>query len=195
MRETVDLPFVLYHEPRTTMRIRLSVLILAAALGAAPSFAQTPTYPLAEDVATLDGIIKAYYEVVSGPAGEPRQTERDHSLHHPDARAIITGIEEGKPSIRNMTLAEYHEGSRARGNPAFYEAEIHRATQRFGNVAHVWSTYAWRTSESGPVEGRGINSIQLYFDGTRWWITAWIFDSERDDNPIPATFLAPDERD
>ena len=178
------------------MRIRLSLLILVIAVGAAPGVAQNPSYPLAEDVATLDGIIKAYYEVVSGPAGEPRQTERDHSLHHPDARAIITGIDqEGTPYIRNLTLDEYHEGSRAGGDPAFYEVEIHRVTQRFGNVAHVWSTYAWRTSEDGPVGGRGINSIQLYHDDERWWITAWIFDSERDDHPIPTAFLTPDERD
>ena len=173
-----------------TMRFFLLALLLTFAPALLPAFAQNTTYPRAEDVATLDGIIKAYYEVVSGPAGEPRQTERDHSLHHPDARAIITGLDQdGKPFIRNMTLAEYHEGAASGGNPAFYEVEIHRVTQQFGNVAHVWSTYAWRTTEDGPVQGRGINSIQLYHDGSRWWITAWIFDSERDDLPIPAAFL------
>ena len=170
------------------MRLLLLILMLTPAV--LPAFAQNEPLPRPDDVATLDGIIKAYYEVVSGPAGEPRQTERDHSLHHPDARAIITGLgQDGKPFIRNMTLAEYHEGAMSNNNPAFYEDEIHRVTQRFGNVAHVWSTYAWRRSKDGPVEGRGINSIQLYHDGDRWWITAWIFDSERDDLPIPAAFL------
>ena len=170
--------------------MRLSLLILMLAPAVLPAFAQNEPLPRPDDVATLDGIIKAYYEVVSGPAGEPRQTERDHSLHHPDARAIITGLgQDGKPFIRNMTLAEYHEGAMSNNNPAFYEDEIHRVTQRFGNVAHVWSPYAWRRSEDGPAEGRGINSIQLYHDGDRWWITAWIFDSERDDLPIPAAFL------
>ena len=173
-----------------TMRFSLFALMLSLVPALLPAFAQNTSYPLAEDVATLDGIIKAYYEVVSGPAGEPRQTVRDHSLHHPDARAVITGLgQDGKPFIRNMTLSEYHEGAASGGNPAFYEEEIHRVTQRFGNVAHVWSTYAWRTSEDGPVQGRGINSIQLYHDGQRWWITAWIFDSERDGLPIPAAFL------
>ena len=128
--------------------------------------------------------------MVSAPEGVPRDTARDRSLHHPDARAIITGKDEdGTPFIRNMTLAEYHEIAEESGNPAFFEEEIHRETQRFGNVAHVWSTYAWRTAEDGPVQGRGINSIQLYHDGTRWWITAWIFDSEREDNPIPAEYV------
>jgi hypothetical protein len=55
-------------------------------------------------------------------------------------------------------------------------------------MIHVWSTYEWRNAEDGPVEGRGINSIQRYHDGKRWWITSWIYDSERDDNsPITTT--------
>lgn len=146
--------------------------------------------PLPADVSTLDGIIRAYYEVVSGPAGQPRQVARDHSLHHPDALVAITGLNaSGEPTIRTMTLAEYHEGS---SEPAegFYEQEIHRQVQSFGSVTHVWSTYEWRREPSGPVRGRGINSIQLYFDGDRWWITSWIFDSERPDNPIPPEYSA-----
>ncbi|MDX1546435.1 MAG: hypothetical protein R3247_05575 [Rhodothermales bacterium] len=168
--------------------IRLLLLLsLGLSLSAA---AQDARYPLPEDVATLDGIIRAYYEVVSAPAGVPRQTARDHSLHHPDARAIITGVDStGRPFIRNMTLAEFHDGM---GTGAFFEHEIHRETQRFGNVAHVWSTYAWRSTPDGPAEGRGINSIQLYHDGARWWITAWIYDSERPGNPIPPAFLPED---
>ncbi len=167
-----------------------STALAALVIASGSASAQETSYPLEEDVATLDGIIRAYYEVVSGPAGQPRQTERDESLHHPDARAIITGVDQaGVPYIRNMTLGEYHELSRAGGDPAFYEHEIHRVTQRFGNVAHVWSTYAWREEEDGPVMGRGINSIQLYFDGERWWVTAWIFDSERSDNPIPPEYV------
>jgi len=165
----------------------LGVLVSFPAVVCAQSGAARP-----DDVNTLDGIIKAYYEVVSGPEGVERDTERDHSLHHPDARAIITGVDEaGNPTINNMTLSEYHEGTRQNGNPAFWEHEIHRVTQRFGNVAHVWSTYAWYDTQDGPIKGRGINSIQLYHDGERWWITAWIFDSERSDNPIPSEFLPP----
>jgi len=36
---------------------------------------------------------------------------------------------------------------------------------------------------------RAYNSIQLTWDGERWWILSWFFDVERDDNPIPAEFL------
>lgn len=146
--------------------------------------------PRPEDVSTLDGIIRAYYEVVSGPAGVPRQVARDHTLHHPDALVAITGLNaSGEPTIRTMTLAEYHGGP---SEPAegFYEQEIHREVQTFGSVTHVWSTYEWRREPDGAVQGRGINSIQLYFDGERWWITSWIFDSERPGNPIPPEYSA-----
>ena len=161
------------------------IIIIAATLASTISFAQEDL-PRPGDVETLDGIMAAYYEVVSHAAGEPLQSERDYSLHHPDARAIITGVDgEGKPFILNQTLPEYHEAAAQGIDNAFFEWEIDREVQRFGNIAHVWSTYAYSDKPDGEIQGRGINSIQLYHDGERWWITAWIFDSERFGNPIP----------
>ncbi len=143
-------------------------------------------YPLPADIATLDGIINAYYEVVSGPEG-PKQTERDRSLHHPDAHVMITGEDStGKPTLRSITLAEFH----ATASPAaFYEVEIHRVTETFGHITHVWSTYEYRSEPDGPVLGRGINSIQLYHDQERWWVLGWVYDSERKNNPLPEKYL------
>jgi hypothetical protein len=143
-----------------------------------------------EDVATLDGIIRAYYEVVSRPAGVPADRARDATLHHPSALVGMTGVdEEGEPWIRTMTLEEYHESSGGPGEEGFWEWEIHRVTHRLGNMALVWSTYASSTRPGGPVQDRGINSIQLYHDGTRWWILSWIYDRERPGNPIPEEYL------
>ena len=148
------------------------------------------TYPLNDDVSTLDGIIRAYYEVVSGPDGQPRQVERDRSLHHPEASVALAGRnDQGEPYLRKMTLAEYHQMSESAGNPAFWEKEIHRLTSTFGQITHIWSTYEWWDEENGPVRGRGINSIQIYHDGNRYWITSWIYDSERPDNPLPSVYL------
>ena len=145
-------------------------------------------FPLPQDVSSIDGIMKAYYDVVSGPAGQPRQWERDNSLHHPSALVGISGKDrEGKVYMNTMTLAEYHKGDAVYAN-GFFESEINREVRKFGNIAHVWSTYETRRTIDGPIIGRGINSIQLYFDGTRWWIMSWIFDSERKDNLIPETF-------
>jgi hypothetical protein len=144
----------------------------------------------AEDVETLDGILEAYYEVVSRPAGVAADRERDEWIHHPDALVAITGIEpSGSPVILTMTLAEYHDRHGAAAESAFYEWEVHREVHRFGNVAHVWSTYASSVEPRGEVSGRGINSIQLYHDGLRWWILSWVFDTERAGNPIPEEYL------
>jgi hypothetical protein len=88
-----------------------------------------------------------------------------------------------------MTLDEYHESFGGRRTTGFHEREIHRQMQRFGNVAHVWSTYETSREPGGTPFTRGINSIQLYCDGSRWWITSWIFDSERRDSPIPPEYL------
>ena len=143
------------------------------------------SYPTKEDVLTIDGIIKAYYEVISGPAGEPRNWERDNSLHHPDALIAVTGKNKSKASyIITQSLNEYHEDF---GVPksGFWEYETHRKVQSFGNITHVWSTYETKKEKNGDITARGINSIQLYNDGTRYWILSWMFDSERSDNPLP----------
>jgi hypothetical protein len=164
-------------------------LVVLSVTAVAQNESKKESYPRPEDVETIDGIIDAYYDVVSAPAGQPKQVERDHSLHHPKARVAITGVDDnGKNFVRMMTLDEYYEGNVV-AESGFFEEEIHRVTQRFGNVVHVWSTYEWRTEEKGPVGGRGINSIQLYHDGKRWWITSWIYDSERKDNPVPPEYL------
>lgn len=145
-------------------------------------------YPLKADIETIDGIINAYYDVVSGPAGQPRDWERDSSLHHPNALISVTGKDKNnKPYIFSTNLSGYHKGFGVPKN-GFWESEIKRETQEFGNIVHVWSTYETRREKNGPVTDRGINSIQLYNDGNRWWILSWMFDSERTDNPIPKKY-------
>ena len=37
------------------------------------------------DAVSIDGVIKALYESISGPAGAPRQWERDRALYAPGA--------------------------------------------------------------------------------------------------------------
>lgn len=169
----------------------LPILCLLSMLGClTPAWTQSTPDPKPEDVATLDGIMRAYYEVVSRPAGQPADRQRDRSLHYPGARVAITGADDqGKPYILAMTLDQYHDNYGGAMTQGFYEWEIQRETQRFGNVAQVWSTYATATTPDGTPTERGINTIQLYYDGSRWWIMSWLFDSERAGNPIPSDFL------
>jgi 3',5'-cyclic AMP phosphodiesterase CpdA len=146
--------------------------------------------PRPEDVTTLDGIIKAFYETICGPKGQPRQWARDRTLYIPDTRFVSMEIRDGKPHAEIMDHQTYVD----RTNDffvreGFFEQEIHRVTKSFGNVTHVFSTYEMRQAFGGPVTGRGVNSIQLFYDGSRWWIISAAWDDERPDNPIPKEFL------
>ena len=150
--------------------------------------------PLHEDVQTIDGMMKAYYEVVSGPAGQPRQWARDSSLHHPAAQIMIVREgAQGEPEANVITLAQFHASSRSIEENGFFEYEIHRETRQFGAVAQVWSTYEWKTTMDGPVGGRGINSLSLFHDGTRWWFIQWMFDGRSNLGAIPKEYLPESE--
>ena len=130
-----------------------------------------------KDVSSIDGIINAYYEVVSGPAGESVDTARDRFLHHPNAWVSIAGTgANGEPIVTVMSLADYHGDNQPRAE-GFYEKEVDRLVSRSGNMAHVWSSYTSATTENGEPYTGGVNSITLFFDGQRWWIMGWMFDS------------------
>jgi hypothetical protein len=144
-----------------------------------------------EDVSTIDGLIKAYYEVVSGPAGSLPDSARDHTIHHPDARiTLLDRKPDGTTAATLTTLDGFYRqfgaGPRQKG---FYEHEIHRVTQRIGSLVHIWSTYESSETPNGKPYMRGINSIQAFWDGKRFWITSWVFDDERNGNRVPKEYL------
>lgn len=163
-------------------------LILTSVVTVIAQEDQTITYPLSKDVATLSGIITAGYEVVSGGKGEPRQRERDKSLHSPNAILSYNIETDGKLDRVVLTVKEYQNGFDDMLKTGFFEEEINRETRIFGTIAHVWSTYEYRYTKDGPIKGRGINSIQLYYKDNRWWILSWNWDSESENNKIPASF-------
>jgi hypothetical protein len=148
--------------------------------------------PRAEDVSTIDGMIKAYYDVVSGPAGQPRQWDRDATLYIPKVRFVIVSEDAaGKTTAESMSHQEFVDNSEVSlGGKAFYEHEVHRITHRAGNIVHVFSTAERSSSPDGKVEGRGIDSLELFWDGKRWWITgANLWDINTSRTPLPAEFL------
>ncbi|MCT3959002.1 hypothetical protein HZQ27_07760 [Elizabethkingia anophelis] len=141
------------------------------------------------DVLSIDSIIKASYEVVSGEKGAKRQWQRDKFLHHPKAVYSFTDRSGEKQEQVVMSIGEFqHETDEMVLETAFYEKEINREVRIFGNIAHVWSTYETQLEKNGPVVRRGINSVQLFFENNRWYIISWIFDKEQDSNRIPKTF-------
>ncbi|MEO3404256.1 hypothetical protein AAFN85_10155 [Mucilaginibacter sp. CAU 1740] len=144
-----------------------------------------------DNVSTLDGIMKAYYDVVTVKKGEKVSFERDSLLHIPDAHVGSGYIDkQGKQQFSYMTLKQYHKlADPSLSKEGFDEREIARRVEKFGSIYHVWSTYESRNTHDGPVTERGINSIELFYDGTRFWILGWFYDGERKDNPIPEEYL------
>jgi hypothetical protein len=147
--------------------------------------------PRAEDVSSIDGIMKAFYEVISGPAGEPRQWSRDRTLYISGVHFVSMGVNaNGDPVARVVDHQQFVDSSDAELiSKGFYESEIHREMKRFGNIVHIFSTYESRITRDGPVIARGVNSIELFWDGKRWWIACAIWDEERKDNPLTKDFL------
>lgn len=147
--------------------------------------------PRPEDVASIDGIIKAFYDVVTVPKGSRLDWARDHTLYTAEARFLSTEVD--KNGRVHATIFDHVMFASSAGpmveSKGFYETEIHRVTHRFGQTAHVMSTYESRHSKDGPVIARGINSIELFNDGSRWWITFAEWDEERPGNPIPKELL------
>ena len=166
-----------------------------------PTAAQTPAAaapatqtPAAdpEDVATMDAIVAALYDVISGPAGQKRNWDRFRSLFVPGARLIPTGRRPtGEVLSRVRTPEEYITGSSTLlEQNGFFEKEVSRRVEIFGNIAHIFSTYEARhkAEEEKPFM-RGINSIQLMNDGKRWWIVTVFWQAEDEKSPLPAEYL------
>jgi hypothetical protein len=144
------------------------------------------------DVATMDSIIAAVYDVISGPAKSPRNWDRFRSLFVPGARLIPTGkAPTGEVMARVRTPEEYiqRSGPLLEQN-GFFEREISKRVERYANIAHIFSTYESRHAkdEEKPF-ARGINSFQLVNDGKRWWIVTIFWQGEDDKNPLPAEYL------
>ncbi len=175
--------------PSTLLPLFLGALTAAAP---PPATAQQPAVGM-DDGASVDAIIAALYDVISGDAGEARDWERFRALFASGATLSPVGRPGGGSAYarRVITPDEYAdrvgESLEADG---FHEAEIHRVTEEYGAIAHAFSTYESRRSASDPEPfARGINSIQLMNDGSRWWVVSIFWLGEEPERPIPAKYL------
>lgn len=145
------------------------------------------------DVESIDAIILAAYNVISGPAGQKRDWNRDRSLFYPGARLIPSAKPGSNDGLAPQILDV--DGFIARVEPyfaehGFFETEIARRAEQFGHIAHVWSTYESRYTADDPKPFmRGINSFQLFYDGNRWWIVNIFWQQESAEDPIPEEYL------
>ncbi len=180
---------------RATSTLKL-FLLAAMFFCSHASFAQTvavkdvPARPA--DVETLDGLIRAFYEVVNIKPGDARQWDRDRTLYVPWVRFIATATDlAGKVKNTIWTHQQYVEATEPLVQSGFKEWEVSRKTAQYGNIAHIDSVYAGEAAAGdGKIERfRGLNSIEAYFDGKRWWISSVMWMSESPNHPIPKAYL------
>ena len=187
--------------PMLTRALRhTSLLVALCALPMDSSFAQQPVASSppaavtarASDVESIDAIIAALYDVISGPKGQPRDWHRFRTLMAPSARLIPTGrTAQGEGRLRVWTADEYiaAAGPGLERN-GFFEREIGRTMERYGNIVHLMSAYdsKYLPTDAAPF-ARGINSIQLWYDGTRWWVVTVYWEAESTAGQIPLRYL------
>jgi hypothetical protein len=142
------------------------------------------------DVGSVDAIITAYYDTISGGKGEERDWGRFLSLFSPDARFITVRAMDGQIIPFTLTPQQFVQANASYfESGGYFEKDVNRVVERYGSVAHVFSTYETRRSPEDDPYSRGINSMQLLNAGGRWWIVTIMWDYERSDNPIPTRYL------
>lgn len=178
---------------------RIVLAALAAMLAGAPVFAPAGQAPAAApastaraaDVASVDAIIAALYQVISGPAGAPRDWDRLRALFAPEGKmAAVSARPAGGFGMRSMTVEDYiARNAKHFATDGFFETELARTEDSFGQLVHVFSTYEARKAPGAAPFMRGINSIQLYHDGARWWIVSVLWRAEDPKLALPERYL------
>ncbi|MEM6328048.1 MAG: hypothetical protein AAF791_13110 [Bacteroidota bacterium] len=179
--------------------LALTLLLLAPSALAQPATPVTPEDTAdPADVATTEAILEAVYEVISGEADEPRDWDRFRSLFHPEARLMPLGPGPDSlwrpagvwsPDEYAELAADIFANAPIFQGKGFYEVESARRVEHYEHLAHVWSTYESRLAPDEEPFAQGINSFQLYHDGTRWWVMSILWEQETPETPIPAPYL------
>ena len=172
--------------------LKNTIFLIAIVASLSFSYAQNLDDKYLHQVNTLDKTIETFYSVISGEKGEERNWELMQYLYYPEAKlSAIVRNQQGKIGVVYVTPDDYKKNS----GPwlvenGFFEIEINRKVDRFGNLAHVYSTYhSFFSKKDDKPFMRGINSIQLMYNGKRWFVVNIFCDQESDKNPIPEAYL------
>lgn len=176
----------------TRWAIALSSILALAPLRAQDASA-TPPPAKPADVESQEAIMRAIYDVISGPAG-PRDWNRFYSLMAPGARLIPTTHHKGDSAttVTAYTPQQFAERGQAYFDKnSFFEKELAHTTQTYGGITQTFSTYgSYHNAHDAKPFQRGINSFQLFNDGKRWYVVTIYWDAETPATPIPSKFLS-----
>lgn len=134
-----------------------------------------------QDVVSPDAIIKALYDAISGPTSKTREWNRFRFLFGKEARMLIAVPHKDSGTIiHTITPEQYIDRNGKRLQEiGFVEKELHRITETHGAVTHIFSTYQSDLTVNGtPQQVHGINSIQLFNDGKRYYIVSVFWDAD-----------------
>ncbi|HKP72195.1 MAG TPA: hypothetical protein VJT82_04610 [Pyrinomonadaceae bacterium] len=143
------------------------------------------------DVSSLDAILAAVYDVISGPKGKARDWDRFRSLFVPGARLIPTGKRQaGDVASRVLTVEEFIAASgKFMEDEGFVERGVANHVDTYANIAQVFSVYEGRRAGDTKPFVRGINSFQFMNDGKRWWVVTIFWQAEDAEHPVPEKYL------
>jgi hypothetical protein len=171
----------------------LFVLILLTGKG----FSQSWNADSAEDLSTVNGLIHSLYDVISGPVGQDRDWNSFRNLFAEDARMYIAVPDKDSGSVlKSITPEDYAERNKTRmSDIGFNEEELYRITNTYGAGTQIFSTYESHfTNKNGEEEiTKGINNIQLYFDGQRYFIVSIFWDANAKNIEVPDRYLPKDK--
>lgn len=173
--------------------MRLLLPLILSTVLAGPVTAQVPG-PRAADVASPEAIIDAAYGAITRAPNQPPDWDRFRSLFLPGAR-LVPNVEQTQGEFRVMTPEDFIAWANGLwdledpDDPGFTEEQVAVTVERYGDIAHAFSTYQSRFYGSDEVLGMGINSFQLVQNGGRWWIAGIVWDDESGAGPIPPGYL------
>jgi len=142
------------------------------------------------DVKSVDAIIAALYDVISGEPNTPRDWDRFRNLFKPETRLMPTRkTDAGEFTLRALTPDDYVQLFTTRITTGFFERELSRKMETYGTITHVFSTYETKEKKDGLVTNRGINSIQVFYDNHRYYVINIFWCAESMGFPLPEKYL------
>ncbi len=166
------------------LRTVVSATILAGAL-AGNAMAQTPDAACALPADPRD-IPAAIDAAITGPADKDRACMK--ALLIPEARLMFVSLgADGRPTYTLQTLDDWIARVKALGHGVLEEKQLKFQLDRYGNIAHLWSSYA--LASDGKQTARGINSIQAIEEAGGWRVTSIMVQAETAAAPLPRKYL------
>ena len=126
----------------------------------------------------IDDVMAGLYESISGPAGVPRDWDRNDDLYAPGARLMIAHPGgDGVATLETLTVEQFRRSRDSLFRTTdFFEVEVGREVVVRGAIAHVLSAYEARRTAAGPAFASGHNSLQLVFSAGRWWVVSCLWE-------------------